>query len=935
MADEIGNIHGSWKVAEVKTLSATSDELESSGLQGTELTFDDSGEVTWKVPPNAETIPSFVTNCEIYEYITGDPPLLKLVGTTTGDVIEFKVSTRPDEMLVLNYENCFILSCEKLSASDQIADLPFSFLNALEHGYFADLVIKADNGKEFKVHKTILQVSCPSMDWQRSPPPLSSLQADVLETILYYLYAECLPKGLAEDTAKLCHKTAAKLPGLERLAELCQTFLKNTALKQQIFSLISDIHACADRVIDIFDGQGSGSDDTSLCGGSTNSFADPAKLCYSFKQALREGAVAGAKFLTLCDLFSRRKGELSREERHEIIKHARTRLPVFLGQLSRFVEVCRQQFSQNLTLNQRQEIAIYLIPEIETSLDMLSKIVIDARTAIEQVITASNTVEKQKKHKGDVLGRTIRNALHMKELVKLRKFHERTTREFMNLLHKRENFEVMTQNEKVVSVVRNMEQIMEEFPQYLRRIDQLGSAIDEKLTWKEWKYLFKFGSSRVAWVLNKMTAHKATLKPVLTPVCDLVHRETFTTAIVQLGIMDPLSKKKTTNSPCDAGSAESDESTSPSSSSSKQSKPAKPTYQTNAVESLCVPPPPNDSQLAKSATEFLRSGHLADMTFEIIHQVQADEADVVIDHTTGLLVQAAAAAGAAAPPPLQLSPLGAASHMHEAAETEIKEIRAHRVIVAARCDWFRRALNSGMREAIDKKITVHDTNPELFKLFLQFLYSGHLDTSNFSVEQLADMMSLSDRYEVDTLKQLCEGALKSQLDEDTAFYMLTLADQFNARTLRGAAMNFVMETPSLVQSEVFDDLPDHLQTEVEDLVAWKGNETSPPRVSKYATYERLSNSNEMTDLELKELTCALEISQRETSAGETQGGNFDEDSNSSEIDLAMTENSEELDTCIMQLRDIVGDEVPREELVRVSLAADYDVNRALNFFFST
>lgn len=29
-------------------------------------------------------------------------------------------------------------------------------------------------------------------------------------------------------------------------------------------------------------------------------------------------------------------------------------------------------------------------------------------------------------------------------------------------------------------------------------------------------------------------------------------------------------------------------------------------------------------------------------------------------------------------------------------------IRAHRVIVAARCDWFRRALLSGMREAIDK-----------------------------------------------------------------------------------------------------------------------------------------------------------------------------------------------------------------------------------------
>ena len=33
---------------------------------------------------------------------------------------------------------------------------------------------------------------------------------------------------------------------------------------------------------------------------------------------------------------------------------------------------------------------------------------------------------------------------------------------------------------------------------------------------------------------------------------------------------------------------------------------------------------------------------------------------------------------------------------------EACSIRAHRVIVAARCDWFRRALLSGMREAIDR-----------------------------------------------------------------------------------------------------------------------------------------------------------------------------------------------------------------------------------------
>ena len=32
-------------------------------------------------------------------------------------------------------------------------------------------------------------------------------------------------------------------------------------------------------------------------------------------------------------------------------------------------------------------------------------------------------------------------------------------------------------------------------------------------------------------------------------------------------------------------------------------------------------------------------------------------------------------------------------------------IPAHRVIIAARCDWFKRALLSGMRESIDRFVT--------------------------------------------------------------------------------------------------------------------------------------------------------------------------------------------------------------------------------------
>ena len=90
---------------------------------------------------------------------------------------------------------------------------------------------------QFNVHHTILKLAVPEVDWTSSPPPLSGLREDVLHTILHHIYSECLPKGLSEETAKACLKAVKKMQGFEKFTELCETFLKNTALKQRKFSI--------------------------------------------------------------------------------------------------------------------------------------------------------------------------------------------------------------------------------------------------------------------------------------------------------------------------------------------------------------------------------------------------------------------------------------------------------------------------------------------------------------------------------------------------------------------------------------------------------------------------------------------------------------------------------------------------------------------------
>lgn len=55
---------------------------------------------------------------------------------------------------------------------------------------------------------------------------------------------------------------------------------------------------------------------------------------------------------------------------------------------------------------------------------------------------------------------------------------------------------------------------------------------------------------------------------------------------------------------------------------------------------------------------------------------------------------------------------------------------------------------------------------------------------------------------------------------------------------------------------------------------------------------------------------------------------------SSTEELPLGQDSGRLDTCIRQLKNIVGDSSPREQLVQIVLAADYDLCRAVNFYYA-
>lgn len=64
----------------------------------------------------------------------------------------------------------------------------------------------------------------------------------------------------------------------------------------------------------------------------------------------------------------------------------------------------------------------------------------------------------------------------------------------------------MSPLQKVRSVARNLEQMIEELPIFLLRLEEVTAVLDEKLEWREFKFCFKVGTSKVVRVVSSISA---------------------------------------------------------------------------------------------------------------------------------------------------------------------------------------------------------------------------------------------------------------------------------------------------------------------------------------------------------------------------------------------------------------------------------------------
>lgn len=128
------------------------------------------------------------------------------------------------------------------------------------------------------------------------------------------------------------------------------------------------------------------------------------------------------------------------------------------------------------------------------------------------------------------------------------------------------------------------------------------------------------------------------------------------------------------------------------------------------------------------------------------------------------------------------------------------QFRAHRVILAARSEYFRALLFNGMRESHYSEVELVDTSADAFKILLKYIYTGKLSLSSLKEELVLDVLGLAHKYGFSELELGISEYLKAMLSVRNMCTIYGAAHLYLLRSLSEVCLNFADKHASEILS---------------------------------------------------------------------------------------------------------------------------------------
>ncbi|XP_064389862.1 speckle-type POZ protein-like [Halichondria panicea] len=119
-----------------------------------------------------------------------------------------------------------------------------------------------------------------------------------------------------------------------------------------------------------------------------------------------------------------------------------------------------------------------------------------------------------------------------------------------------------------------------------------------------------------------------------------------------------------------------------------------------------------------------------------------------------------------------------------------KAFDVHRIVIGSQSAFFKKKMEHW--EKGDKTIDMSDLKPQTVEAIVDHMYTG--EVANID-EQAPDLLAAAEKYQLFSLKNLCEKALVRKLTDSNVAHLLKLASTHNALDLKQKVVDFAYSNP--------------------------------------------------------------------------------------------------------------------------------------------
>ncbi|KAM4809836.1 kelch-like protein 22 [Rhinophrynus dorsalis] len=136
---------------------------------------------------------------------------------------------------------------------------------------------------------------------------------------------------------------------------------------------------------------------------------------------------------------------------------------------------------------------------------------------------------------------------------------------------------------------------------------------------------------------------------------------------------------------------------------------------------------------------------------------------------------------------------------------EGKSVEAHRILLAASCDYFRGMFAGGLREMEQREVHIHGISYSAMCRILDFIYTSELE---LSVHNVQETLAAACQLQISEVIQFCCDFLMSWVDEENVLELYKLADIFHLNQLTEQLDTFVLKNfITFSRTQMYRQLP--------------------------------------------------------------------------------------------------------------------------------